>query len=40
MESELTKVSEINSKTDNVEITEEVNVDEDVTAEAKASNKM
>ena len=40
MEAELTEASEINSKTDNVEITEEVNVDEDFTAEANASNKM
>ena len=40
MEAELTEASEINSKTDNLAITEELNVDEDVTAEAKASNKM
>ena len=40
MEAELTEASEINSKIDNSEITEEVNVDEDITAESKASNKM
>ena len=40
MEAELTEASEINSKTDHLTITEELNVDEDVTSEAKASNKM
>ena len=40
MESELAKLSEINSKTDNLVVTEEANVDEAITEEAKASNKM
>ena len=36
-EAELTEASEINSKTDNYSVTEEANVDESVTAEAKSS---
>ena len=40
MESELTEASYINPKTDNLAVTEEENVDEATTAEAKASNKM
>ena len=40
MEAELTKSSKINSKTDNSAVTEEANVDETITAEAKDSNKM
>ena len=40
MEAELTEASKIKSKTDNFVVTEEVNVDEAITAEFKASNKM
>ena len=40
MEAEMTEASEINSKTDNSEVTEETNVDEAITSESKASNKM
>ena len=40
MEDELTETSEINSKTYNSAVTEKANVDESITAEAKASNKM
>ena len=40
MEAELTEASEINSKTDNLVVTEETNVDEATTAEAKGSNKI
>ena len=39
MEAELTEASEINSKTDNLEVTEEANFDETITAEAKASKE-
>ena len=39
MEAELTEASEINSKTDNSQVTEEANVDETVTAESKSGNK-
>ena len=39
MEAELTETSEINSKTDNLAVTEEANVHEAITAEAKVSNK-
>ena len=38
MEAELTEASEINPKTDNLAVTEEVNVDESITAEAKDGN--
>ena len=40
MKSELTGASEINSKTDNLAVTGDENVDESITAGAKASNKM
>ena len=40
MEAELNEASEINSKTDNSEVTEESNVDESITSEAKSGNKM
>ena len=40
MEDELTEASGINSKTDNLAVTEEANVDEAITAEYKAINKM
>ena len=40
MEAELTESSEIKSKTDNLAVTEEANVDEAITAESKAINKM
>ena len=40
MEAELTESSKIYSKTDNLAVTEEANVDEAITAEAKASNNM
>ena len=40
IEAELTEASKIKSKTDNFVVTEEVNVDEAITAEFKASNKM
>ena len=40
MEAELTEASKINSKTDNLAVTEESNIDEAITAEAKASNRM
>ena len=39
MEAELTKESEINSKTDNLAVTEKENVDESITAEAKDGNQ-
>ena len=40
MEAELTEASEIYSKLTNLAVTEEVNVHEAITAEAKASNRM
>ena len=40
MEAELTEASKMNSKTDNLAVTEEANVDEAINVEAKASNKM
>ena len=40
LESELTEALKIDSKTDNLAVTEEANFDESITAEAKASNKM
>ena len=40
MESELNEASEINSKNENLAVTEEGNVDKAITAEAKASNEM
>ena len=40
MEAELTEESAINSKTDNLAVTEEVNFDEAITVESKAKNKM
>ena len=40
MEDELTEVSEISPKTNNLAVTEEANVDEAITAEVKASNTM
>ena len=40
LESELTEALKIDSKTDNLAVTEEANFDEAITAEAKASNKM
>ena len=38
MEDELTEASEINPKTDNLAVTEEANVDESITSEAKDVN--
>ena len=38
MEAELTKASEINSKTKNLVVTIDSNIDEAITAEAKYSN--
>ena len=40
MEAELTEASKINAKTDNSEVTEEANVDEAITTEAKARSRM
>ena len=40
METELTEAPKINSKTDNLEVTEEENFGETVPAETKAGNKM
>ena len=40
IEAGLTEASETNLKTDNLAVTEEANVDESITAESKASNKM
>ena len=40
MEAELTESPKKNSSTDNSEVAEEANVDESVTAEAKAGNNM
>ena len=40
MGAEMTETSEINSKTDNTAVTEEANIDEAITAEAKTINKM
>ena len=40
METELTEASKITSKTGNLEVTEEVYVDEAITAESKASKSM
>ena len=40
MEAELTEASEIKSKTENLAVTEESNVDEAITSEAKARNEM
>ena len=40
MEAELTEASKIDSKTDNSAVSEEENVDEAITSESKASNKM
>ena len=40
MEDELTEESKINSKTENSAVTEQANVDEAITAEARASNDM
>ena len=39
MKSKLTEKSEINLKADNLAVTEEANVDEAITAEAKALQK-
>ena len=40
MEAEITEAPKINSNTENLAVAEEANVDESVTADGKASNKM
>ena len=40
MEAELTEAPKSNSNTENLAVTDEANVDEAITAEAKASNKI